>query len=83
MRPRIPTAPLGPREPRQGLWATLLPRTGEGLVRHYFDEGFFDWLDSQIIMIEDYPYAGMNFTGDPELVLPLGTQWGPDGKKKK
>lgn len=38
-------------------------------------------MDSQIIMIEDYPYAGMNFTGDLELVLPPGTQWGPDGKK--
>ena len=34
-------------------------------------------------MIEDYPYAWMNFTGDPELVLPPSTQWGLDGKKKK
>ena len=33
-------------------------------------------------MIEDYPYAGMNFTGDLELVLPPGTQWGLDGKKE-
>ena len=32
-------------------------------------------------MIEDYPYVGMNFTGDLELVLPPGTQWGLDGKK--
>ena len=47
-------------------WAALLPRTGEGPVRHCFDDGFFDWLNSQIIMIEYYPYAGMNFTGDPE-----------------
>ena len=73
MRPRIVTVPLGPREPRQARWAALLPLTGEGPVRHCFDDGFFDWLDSQIIMIEDYPYAGMNFTGDPELVLPPGT----------
>ena len=61
MRPRIVTMPL-------------LPRTGEAPICHCFDDGFFDWLDSQIIMIEDYPYAGMNFTSDLELVLPLGTQ---------
>ena len=33
-------------------------------------------------MIEDYPYVGMKFTGNPELVLPPGTQWGLDGKKE-
>ena len=33
-------------------------------------------------MIEDYPYGRMNFTGDPELALPFGTQWGLDGKKE-
>ena len=46
MRPRIVTTPLGPHEPRQAQWAALLPRTGEGPVRHYFDDGFFDWLNS-------------------------------------
>ena len=71
MRPMIITAPLGPHEVRQAQWAALLLQTGEGPIRHYFDDGFFDWLNSQIIMIEDYPYAGMNFTGDPELALPL------------
>ena len=33
-------------------------------------------------MIEDYPYAGMNFTGNPELVFPPSTLWGLDGKKE-
>ena len=73
MRPGIVTTPLGPREPRQARWAAFLLRTREGPVCHCFDDGFFAWLNSQIIMIEDYPYAGMNFTGNPELVFPPGT----------
>ena len=76
------TDALGPREPRQARWAALIPRTREGPVRHFFDDGFFDWLNHQIIMMEDYPYAGMKFTGDPELVLPPSTQWGLDGKRR-
>ena len=60
----------------------MLPRTEEGPIGHCFDDGFFDWLNSQIIMIEDYPYARMKFTGYPKLVLPPSTQWGLDGKKE-
>ena len=40
MRPRIVTAPLGPCEPRQARWAALLRWTGEGPIRHCFDDGF-------------------------------------------
>ena len=28
----------------------------------------------------EYPYAGMDFRGDPDLVLPDGEQWGAIGK---
>ena len=34
-------------------------------------------------MVEDYAYAGTNFSGDPDLPLPLGGQWGNIGKKQK
>ena len=76
------TDTLGPREPRQTRWVALIPRTGEGTICHCFNEGFFEWLEDQIIMIEYYAYGGMNYTGDPELVLPPDTQWGLDGKKE-
>jgi len=33
-------------------------------------------------MIEDYPYARMDFCGDPELVLHDGERWGTIGKIK-
>ena len=34
-------------------------------------------------MVEDYAYAGTYFTGDPDLPLPLGGQWGDIGKKQE
>ena len=32
-------------------------------------------------MVEDYVYVGMDFSGDLDLPLPLGGQWGDIGKK--
>ena len=34
-------------------------------------------------MVEDYAYVGMDFTGDPDLPLPPGGQWGDIGKKQE
>ena len=36
---------------------------------------FFIWLRRQLIMVEDWSYAGTNFTGDPDLPLPEGEEW--------
>ena len=42
---------------------------------------FFYWLQGQVVMVEDYAYAGLDFRGDPDLVLPEDAQWGNIGKK--
>ena len=34
-------------------------------------------------MVEDYAYAGTDFTEDPNLPLPPGEQWGYIGKKQE
>jgi hypothetical protein len=34
-----------------------------------------------MLMVDDYPYAGLDFQGDPDLVLPEDAQWGDLGKK--
>ena len=34
-------------------------------------------------MVEDYDYACTDFTGDPDLPLPPGGQWGDIGKKQE
>ena len=36
---------------------------------------FFGWLRRQLIVVEDWPYAGTNFTGDPDLPLLEGDDW--------
>ena len=36
---------------------------------------FFGWLRCQLIVVEDWPYAGTDFTGDPDLLLPEGEDW--------
>ena len=36
---------------------------------------FFVWLWFQLIVVEDWPYAGTEFMGDPDLPLPEGEDW--------
>ena len=36
---------------------------------------FFGWLWRQLIMAKDWPYAGTDFAGDPDLPLPEGDDW--------
>ena len=56
---------------------------GSGRGRVKFGDPFFRWLQDQILMVEDYAYVGMDFTGDPDLPLPPGEQWGDIGKKQE
>ena len=46
-----------------------------------YNDVFFDWLRSQLMMVDDYAYTGFDFRGDPDLVLPEGFQWEDLGKK--
>ena len=45
-----------------------------------FSDTFFEWFDHQEMVYAKFPYAGMDFWGDPDLVLPAGEQWGAMGK---
>jgi len=37
-------------------------------------------MENQIIMIEDFSYASMDYTGDSDMPLLDGMQWGDLGK---
>ena len=52
----------------------------EGRSGGCFDRSFFSHWDQMPLYIDDYPYSGMSYCGDPDLPLPLGRVWGPDGK---
>ena len=55
-------------------WAALMPRSGGGQQMSWRPE-FFRWLRRQLIVVEDWPYWGTDFTGDPDLPLPEGDDW--------
>jgi hypothetical protein len=45
-----------------------------------FNDDFFAWLSWQIPAIEDYPYAGIDFSRDPVIPVPPGEERGEMGK---
>ena len=47
-----------------------MARTAVGRGRVKFSDLFFRWLRDQILMVEEYAYVRMDFTGDPDLPLP-------------
>ena len=62
-------------------WVEIRAHTGGGEAKVKYRNPFFHWLDNQILMIEDYSYAGTDFRGDPDIPLPVDAQWGDIGKK--
>ena len=64
-------------------WVYIMAHTGVGRGKVKFDDPFFRWLRDHLLMVEDYAYAGTKFSGDPDLPLPPGGQWGDIGKKQK
>jgi hypothetical protein len=61
-------------------WCQLMARHVARPIIKY-DDTFFDWLQPQMLMVDDYAYAGLDFQGDLDLVLPEDAQWGDLGKK--
>lgn len=57
-------------------WVALLPRQGGGRTTEVFNDDFFAWLSRQIPAIEDYPYAGIDFSRDPAIPVPPGEERG-------
>ena len=54
-------------------WVQVMARTGAGRDIVKFGDAFFRCLWDQMLMVEDYAYAGIYFIGDPDLpLLPRG-----------
>lgn len=71
--------PSGPRETRATRWARVMPRGG-GSCSVSWGVFFREWLDHQVIFVEDWRYAGIDFRGDPDMPLPAGEHWDDGGK---
>ena len=68
-----------PTEPRMQRWVDHMSRHA-GQSQISFSDTFFRWFDHQEMVYSEYPSVGMDFQGDPDLVLPDGEQWGAIGK---
>jgi hypothetical protein len=58
----------------------VVAMTGGGRTIEAFDDKFFSWWVRQIPVIEDYPYAGIDFSRDPEIPVPPDEERGEMGK---
>ena len=74
MRPWAAMPSLIARDPAMLKWSGLLVWLGGGCQPH-FSEDFFSRLDQDIMVMDYYGYAGIDFCHDPDFVLPMGEDW--------
>ena len=72
LRPRVLLEAPGAREPRLRRWSTILVRHGGGEGGHYFTTQVAQIWRQMPQVILQYPYAGVDLRGDPDMVLPPG-----------
>ena len=58
-------------------------RLGGGRVANPYPTNFFPWWQRQIVAIDDYPYAGIDFCGDPNMPLPPEVTYGDIGNESQ
>ena len=63
LRPQVVFTELRPRDPRMLWWVEIMARTRGGGSKVKYEAPFFQWLNDQILMIENYAYAGTDFRG--------------------
>ena len=73
----------GVRDPAQRRWADAMRRLGGGRVANPYLADFFPWWRQQIVSIDDYPYAEIDFRGDSDMLLPPGSTYGDIGNESR
>jgi hypothetical protein len=51
-------------------------RLAGGRVPTPYNDEFFFWWHRHVIAIDEYPYAGIDYRGDPDIHLPPGFAYG-------
>ena len=73
LSPAVPLPVCSPRQPRLSRWGEIfLHQGGGGSVQSAYDVDFYFWWERQLPALEQFPYAGLDFRGDTDLVLPPG-----------
>ena len=80
LSPAVPLPVRSPRQPRLSRWGDIFLRQGGGgSVQSVYDDDFYIWWERQLPALEQFPYAGLDFRGDTDLVLPPRGAWGESG----
>jgi hypothetical protein len=79
LRPRVLLEMSGAREPRLRQWSTVLVHHGGGEGGHYFSADAARIWKQMLQVVLRYPYAGVDFRGDPDMVLPPGEAFDHQG----
>ena len=74
---------MGIQDPAQWCWADAMCRLGGGRMSNPYPADFFLWWRRQIVAIDDYPYVGIDFWGDPDMPLPPGSAYGDIGNESR
>jgi hypothetical protein len=72
--------PRGPHDPSMEWWIEVMRRQGGCRVATPYNDDFFLWWWRQIIALDEYPYARIDFRGDLDMPLPPGNAYGAIGK---
>ena len=83
LSPRVDIPLHRVRDPAQRCWANAMHRLGGGRVSNPYPTNFFPWWQQQIVAIDDYPYVGIYFRGDPNMPLPRGSAYGDIGNESQ
>ena len=83
LSPRVDVPLHGVQDPAQRHWKNVMHRMGGGKVANPYPADFFPWWRREIIAIDDYPYARIDFRGDPHIPLPLGAAYGGIGNESQ
>ena len=68
----------GPHNPHIMRWYKMMIGEGGSLVDCFFTRDSFSRSWRLLVLIEDYPYARMDYRGDPEMPRSPGQVLGPD-----
>ena len=83
LSPRVDVPLHGVQDPAQRRWADAMRRLRGGRVSNPYPTNFFPWWRRQIVAIDDYPYAGIDFQGDLDMSLPPGSAYGDIGNESR
>jgi hypothetical protein len=76
LSPKVEIIPHRPCDPSMSWWTEVMRLLGSGRVPTPYNDEFFLWWCRQVIALDGYPYARIDYKGDPYMLFPLGSAYG-------